>query len=186
MAEEKALWKGLRNSKQQFGPQEGCGGPHKELLGQKYHRGQKVAEAGGAQVGRDGYGAAPSLPPNKRGVEGVAAALKAAELASGDQYLNELKLMHVEAGHPIEAWLMRVLALCKKSLTRNRGPVKRAPEVTLESIPWTAWSLRGGHKVLLATLAFAWGVAWMLRVIELSRVKWEAAVQGGPTGPRSG
>ena len=118
-------------------------------------------------------GRLPVFPLTKGGVEGVAAALKAAELASGDQYLNELKLMHVEAGHPIEAWLMRVLALCKKSLTRNRGPVKRVPEVTLESIPWSAWSLRGGHKVPMATLAFAWGVAWMLREIELSRVKWE-------------
>ena len=71
-------------------------------------------------------GRLPVFPLTKGGVEGVAAALKAAELASGDQYLNELKLMHVEAGHPIEAWLMRVLALCKKSLTRNRGPVKKS------------------------------------------------------------
>ena len=134
----------------------------------KRSRRQEVLKLAETVMGR-----LPVFPLTKGGVEGVAAALKAAELASGDQYLNELKLMHVEAGHPIEAWLMRVLALCKKSLTRNRGPVKRAPEVTLESIPWTSWSGRGGIKVPLATLAFAWGVAWMLREIELSRVRWE-------------
>lgn len=38
------------------------------------------------------------LPLQKELVESVAAALKAAGLASADQYLNKLKLMHIEAG----------------------------------------------------------------------------------------
>lgn len=116
-------------------------------------------------------GPCPVFPLSKGGVEGVAAALKAAELVSGDQYLNELKLMHVESGHQMEPWLLRVLALCK-SLS-YRGPIKRAPEVALELIPAAAWGPHRECKVALAALAFACGVAWMLRKIELSRVKWE-------------
>jgi len=77
-------------------------------------------------------GADSVFPLTKGGTEGVAAALKAAELASGDQYLNELKLMHVEAGFHMEPWLLRVMALCKKAFTRNWGPVKRAPKSLLE------------------------------------------------------
>ena len=55
-------------------------------------------------------GSRPVFPLSKSGVEGVAAALKAANLASGDQYLNELKMMHVESGFLLEPWLLRVLA----------------------------------------------------------------------------
>ena len=69
----------------------------------------------------------------------VAAALKAAGLAFADQYLNELKLMHVESGYDVEAWLARTFQLCKKPAVRERGPVKRAQEVQLESWPDRAW-----------------------------------------------
>ena len=50
-------------------------------------------------------------------------------MKSGPQYLVELKLMHVEAGYEVEAWLKRTLDLCKKALERSRGPVNRAAEV---------------------------------------------------------
>ena len=63
------------------------------------------------------------LPLNKTLVEGVAAALKESGMKSGPQYLVELKLMHVEAGYEVEAWLKRTLDLCKKALERARGPV---------------------------------------------------------------
>jgi len=43
----------------------------------------------------------------------------------------ELKLMHVEAGYEIEAWLKRTLDLCKKALERSRGPTIRAAEVKI-------------------------------------------------------
>ena len=65
----------------------------------------------------------------------MAAALKAGGLASADQYLNELKLLHVEAGYSLEAWLARTFQLCKKSVVRERGPIRRAPEVDLDSLP---------------------------------------------------
>ena len=49
------------------------------------------------------------LPLTRDVVEATAAALKVAGLASADQYLGELKLVHVEAGFPLEAWLTRTL-----------------------------------------------------------------------------
>lgn len=44
-------------------------------------------------------------------VESVAAALKNSGMKSGTQYLTELKLMHIEAGYEVEAWLKRAFDL---------------------------------------------------------------------------
>ena len=66
-------------------------------------------------------------------VKSVAAALKAPGLAPADQYLNELKLMHIEAGFHMEQFLARTFQLCKKPVVRERGPIKRAMEFQLES-----------------------------------------------------
>ena len=112
------------------------------------------------------------LPLAKQTVEMVAAALKAAKLASADQYLNELKLMHVEAGFPMEAWLGRTFQLCKKSVSRDRGPIRKAPEVPLDKVFLQDIPGAEALPVPLAIWAYAWGVTWMLREIELSRVKW--------------
>jgi len=113
------------------------------------------------------------LPLKRQTVEYVAAALKAGGLASADQYLNELKLMHVEAGYDLEAWLGRTFQLCKKSVARDRGPIKRAPEVDVDALHAEAWKGVAGAAVPLGAWAYAWGVAWMLREVELSKVKWE-------------
>ena len=113
------------------------------------------------------------LPLSRQTVEYVAAALKAGGLASADQYLNELKLLHVEAGYSLEAWLARTFQLCKKSVVRERGPIRRAPEVDLDSLPAGVWDNDIAAAVPLCAWAYAWGVAWMLREVELSKVKWE-------------
>lgn len=95
----------------------------------------------------------------------VAADLKAANLASADQYLNELKLMHVEeAGFSLEAWLARTFQLCKKSASRDRGPVKRAPEVTLDEAELQVIPDSTGVAVPLAAWAYAWGVTCCRRL----------------------
>eukprot|EP00438_Fugacium_kawagutii_P032452 Skav223756 [mRNA] locus=scaffold3575:525258:528900:- [translate_table: standard] len=112
------------------------------------------------------------FPLRKVVVEGVAACLKSAGLTSGFQYLNELKLAHVEAGFSVDAWLVRLLALCKKSMTRRRGPVRRAPELQPEHLEHSAWSLLEA-SVPRGAWAYAWGVAWMLREVELSNVQWK-------------
>ena len=117
---------------------------------------------------------AETFPLKTETVEAVAAAIKAVGWTSGDQYINELKLMHIEAGWDVSQQLSRALADCKRSLRRNRGPVKRAPEFKLEDIEQMKWILtcRGPKKVARPALAYAWAVVWMLREIEVSAMKW--------------
>eukprot|EP00435_Cladocopium_sp_Y103_P044940 s2029_g12.t1 len=68
------------------------------------------------------------LPLSKDLVESVAAALNESKMQSRAQYLLELKVMHIEAGYEIEAWLKRTLDLCKRALERQKGPTTRALE----------------------------------------------------------
>ena len=114
------------------------------------------------------------IPLSREVIEKTAAALKGASLASADQYLNELKLMHVEAGFEVPAWMQRTFTLCKKALMRNRGPTKRAPELCLNKMPAGAWNYvsKKPKQYCRPMLAFAWGVVWMLREVELGAVKW--------------
>ena len=72
------------------------------------------------------------FPLTQDTIEGTAAALKAAGLTSADQYLNELKLIHIEFGHEVPPWMTRSLTLCKKALCRDRGPAQKAPERLVE------------------------------------------------------
>ena len=113
------------------------------------------------------------LPLTQSTVEGVAAALKAGGMTSANLYLQELKLAHIEAGFDLEAWLSRTFVLCGKSLSRNRGPVKRAPEVNVDRVTPKLQKPISELWVPLAGLAYAWGVAWMLREVELSKVAWK-------------
>ena len=115
----------------------------------------------------------PVIPLDRDVVEGVAAAMKQAEMRSGFQYLVELKLMHVEAGFDLTAPLLRTFDLCKKSLERGRGPVKRAAEVRIADLKIDQKKLRCQKKGWpeWPGLAFLWGSVWMLREIELRRMK---------------
>ena len=65
-------------------------------------------------------GGANILPLSRDTVEAVAAALKESGMRSGAQYLVELKLLHIEAGYEVEAWLKRTLDVCKKGLESQR------------------------------------------------------------------
>ena len=108
-------------------------------------------------------------------VERVAACLKSAGMKSGDQYLNELKLMHTENGFDTPPWLTRVMGLCKKAMTRNKGPTKKALEAKVEDISEDLWQhpgkdFQGGIN---PALAYVWACLWMLREIEASACKWE-------------
>eukprot|EP00435_Cladocopium_sp_Y103_P018097 s565_g4.t1 len=115
------------------------------------------------------------FPLSQATVEGVAACLKAADMKSGDQYLNELKLLHVEEGYDLPPWLVRTFSLCKKSLIRNKGPVKRALEAKVEDISEDGWQLTGEQfeNGVNSALSYAWAMIWMLREIEVSECKWE-------------
>lgn len=122
------------------------------------------------------------LPLSKELVESVSAALRESGMKSGPQYLVELKLMHVEAGYEVEAWLKRTFDLCKKALERSRGPTVRAAEVRLAL--WGAEKLeaRSARKGMPETpnLAFAWAAIWMLREIELRKMKISDITFPGP------
>ena len=108
-------------------------------------------------------------------VEKVAACLKASNMKSGDQYLNELKLRHVEEGHDLPPWLIRPFSMCKKALTRCKGPTKRALEAKLEGISDDAWAAtkRKAGEGIDPVWSYAWACLWMLREIEASNCKWE-------------
>ena len=113
------------------------------------------------------------LPLSKSTVEGVAAAWKEAGMKAGTQYLTELKLLHVEVGFEVEAWLKRTLDQCRKGLERDKGPTTRAVEVRVDS--WaadkvTAKSRRKGSPANPG-LMFLWASIWMLREIEVRNMK---------------
>lgn len=103
------------------------------------------------------------FPLKQRVVEGVAACLKSAGMKSGDQYLNELKLMHIEDGFNIPPWLTRVMGLCKKAMTRNKGPTKKAVEFKVEDIKEDTWQRGGINPPLSYTCGPAYGCSERLR-----------------------
>eukprot|EP00435_Cladocopium_sp_Y103_P064597 s1794_g26.t1 len=115
----------------------------------------------------------PTLPLAKETVESVAAALKEAGMKSGSQYLAELKLLHVEAGYEIEAWLKRTFDLCRKGLERERGPVKRAREVRVETeaVDKLRKICKRKASPQHGGLMFLWACIWMLREIEVRNMK---------------
>ena len=113
------------------------------------------------------------FPLVKMTVVRVSACIRATRIQSGDQYLGELRTMHVEAGYPVGELLDRTFKLCQRALRRDRGPENRAPEYRMEFIQeQTIWeNLQGRKAVLLPILAYYWAVVWMLREIELREVK---------------
>ena len=115
------------------------------------------------------------LPVSTDVVEKVSAALKAAGFRSGSQYLGELRLAHVEAGYELNACLTRSFRMCAKALERDKGPVRRAPEV--KAVEVVENKKKGfkhkGRALLHPALAYWWAMAWMLREIELREICWE-------------
>ena len=117
----------------------------------------------------------PIFPLNLDTIENVAAAIKAGGWTSGDQYLNELKLMHVEAGFEVTSQMNKLMVDCKRSLKRHRGPVKRAPEFRLDDIEPLNWMLcsTATRGTMRPALSYVWAVIWMLREIEVSAMRWK-------------
>ena len=115
------------------------------------------------------------LPLTRATIEKVAAAMKAGGMKAGDQYLNELKLWHIEEGHPVPPWMIRTIGLCTKSLTRDRGPTKRAKEFQVADLDDDRWTSRPqqGDLCTAPAQAYAWACVWMLRCAELCECRWE-------------
>lgn len=69
----------------------------------------------------------------------------------------------------------KLITDCKRSLRRNRGPVRRAPEVKLEDIDPLKWMLccYGPRRTARPALSYALAVVWMLRESEVSAMRWK-------------
>ncbi|CAK0845264.1 unnamed protein product [Prorocentrum cordatum] len=108
-------------------------------------------------------------------VHAVAAALKGARFKSAEQYLNELRLEHIERGAPASQQLARAFDQCKRSVRRGIGPKSKAAELREDGLRPTdvLESLQGisGHD--LASPWRAWVVAtrFLLREIELAAAR---------------
>lgn len=81
-------------------------------------------------------------------IMGVAAALNETNFRAADQYLSELKLWQVEAGHQWNDCLERQMTLCKRALRRDVGPEKRAKEVRIDELADDKWSEKCAGKHL--------------------------------------
>ena len=113
------------------------------------------------------------FPVNQEIIVSIAAALDEARLQSGDQYLHEVKLMHVEAGFEWGAPLERQLFLCKKALKRHRGPEVRAREWQIEDISAETWEtkLKSKGEYLRPAWMYGMAVLWMLRACEVTELR---------------
>ena len=113
------------------------------------------------------------FPLHQESILAVATALDEAKLQSGDQYIHELKLMHIEAGHDWSAPLERQLFLCKKALKRHRGPEVRAKELQISDLDANTWEEKCTSKGAYVRPAWMYGiaVAWMLRACEVTELR---------------
>ncbi|CAE7928045.1 ANKRD50, partial [Symbiodinium necroappetens] len=119
-------------------------------------------------------GGGDPMPLCTKVLEATAAVFKEAGYKSAEAYLVELKLIHVEAGHPWTHALQRCLDLCKKSVRRNRGPRKKALALNLDKAAATKvsknWVRRKG-RLAHPKESFLFAGVWMLREDELERVE---------------
>lgn len=98
----------------------------------------------------------------------IATAFKEAGYKSGSSYLAEAKLMHVEEGGEWTPQLDRVFKMSKRALDRGKGPRKKAPEVPVQvRREALVRKKKLGTKVLFPRELFQFGIAWMLREVEI-------------------
>eukprot|EP00435_Cladocopium_sp_Y103_P026006 s2244_g6.t1 len=90
-----------------------------------------------------------------------------------NQYIHEVKLMHIEAGYEWGAPLERQLFLCKKALKRHRGPEVRAKELQLADISQDVWDEKQIHKgdYIRPAWMYAMAVLWMLGACEVTDLR---------------
>ena len=103
----------------------------------------------------------------------IAATINHTEMKAGDQYLYEVKLMHIEKGFQWTDQLERHLQMCRRALTRDRGPEDRAIEFKLEklSMEMLEQSENNRKTPKSVALSYAWSTIWMLRAIEASSLE---------------
>ena len=113
------------------------------------------------------------FPVDQELLVGVGTAMDEAKLQAGDQYVHEVKLMHLEAGYEWSMSMERQLYLVKNALKRHKGPEVRATEVKIEELNVEVWEKVVTHGVSHRRPAWAYAFAciWMLRAAEVVKVK---------------
>ena len=113
------------------------------------------------------------MPLTVDSITTVAAVLDSTGMKAGDQYLNEAKLLHVEAGYPWSDQLELKMTTCKRAMRRDKGPEVRAKELRLDNIPEELWEMKvkDGECPLRTAWSYAWASLWMLRAIEASNLR---------------
>ena len=129
------------------------------------------------QVLRESSSKGEVLPVTTDKLKLLAGCLKQAGYKAANNYLAEYKLMHIEAGHLWSQQLQRTWQLCRRAVDRSRGPKKKAMEVHTheKGEEFTTAATRKGKipTVPLAKECFEFGVIWMLREKEVSKVTSE-------------
>ena len=116
----------------------------------------------------------PPFPLSVDTIHGFSAALKVAGFKSAKSYLTELKMIQLELDMDISTAARRALELAKRSLNRNAGPARRAPEAQLEDFDAKGKSRElVPNEVAFPYLTYALALVFMLRGIELEELTWE-------------
>ena len=106
------------------------------------------------------------FPLETEELELVGAILSECNLKTGEQYINEVKLMQLEAGWAWDEVLERQLAMIKRALRRDVGPDRRAIEVKPEEITVEDPSVVakiGKNAPAFPKMAYVFAAVWMLR-----------------------
>ena len=114
------------------------------------------------------------FPVTAQELELAGALLSELQLKAGEQYINEIKLMQLEAGFKWDEVLERQLAMIKRALRRDSGPDKRALEVKPDLVevedPDSATKANEG-KPVFPKMSYVFTAVWMLRSGEASTLK---------------
>ena len=106
-------------------------------------------------------------------LEATAATLLESGLQAADQYLGELKAMHIEEGHWWSDKLNHHLTMCKRALSRGKGPEKRAKELRTDKLSEQKFNAKAGELDFPERpgWAYVWATCWMLRAVEAVQVE---------------
>ena len=129
---------------------------------------KKITELAEACVGRGKV-----FPVELTTLIEVAALLRKINMKASEQYLYELKAMNAEFGFEWSNQLEAHFKMCKRALSRDRGPEVRALELKPQEIPEETLMATTKSKAMARKigLSFVWAATWMLRAIEAQGVK---------------
>ena len=111
------------------------------------------------------------LPLSAGSLKHLAATLWKSGYSSAELYIVEAKLMHVEEGYEWTSQLDLMMKRCKRGVSRNLGPRKKANEVSTEKRHRArSCSSPAKSPIHFPKELFFFAMVWMLRGIELVRL----------------